>query len=188
MLLGQEKLEQLHYQIFIWSDCLKDKKSHKFQIWLFVSLFLFFEKFWLFVDPSIWHMFLYCFLSRCAPAVPGWDVHSERYLGVLLCWNDRRSFPVVPRGSGAPCHPLFNSAHCLQVNRKSLYLSVQRVKPELPVHPSDTELVLSPGSWSESWSVWIISRSHLSSPTSHPAYRALPPSMPTTKGRNFCTG
>ena len=131
---------------------------------------LFFEKFWLFVDPSIWHMFLYCFLSRCAPAVPGWDVHSERYLGVLLCWNDRRSFPVVPRGSGAPCHPLFNSAHCLQVNRKSLYLSVQRVKPELPVHPSDTELVLSPGSWSESWSVWIISRSHLSSPTSHPVF------------------
>lgn len=43
MLLGQEELEQLHFQIFIWSDCLKYKNSHKFQIWLFGSLFLFFK-------------------------------------------------------------------------------------------------------------------------------------------------
>lgn len=54
--------------------------------------------------------------------------------------------------------------------------------------PSDTELVLSPGSWFESWSVWTISHSHLSSLTSRPAYRALPPSTPTTKGRSFCIG
>lgn len=41
MFLGQEKLEQLHYQIFLWSDCLKDKKITNFRYGFWGAFFCF---------------------------------------------------------------------------------------------------------------------------------------------------
>lgn len=80
---------------------------------------------------TAWHLFLYGFPSRCALALPGWDVPPKCHPGVLRCWDDRRGFPMVTGGSGAPCHSLCSSAHCVQVKRKGSCLPGQRTELEL---------------------------------------------------------
>lgn len=81
--------------------------------------------------PTAWHLFLSGFPSRCAPALPGRDVHPESHPGGLLYWDDRRGFPMVPGGSGAPGHPLCHPAHCVQVTPKGWCLPGQRTGLEL---------------------------------------------------------
>lgn len=132
----------------------------------------------------VWNPFSRGLCSGRASAVPGWDVYPECDPSVLLCWNDRWSLPMVPCGGGASPHPLLTSTHCLQVSRVCAGRDEAMTAGFLLWHKTHSLT----GSWFGSWSAWTMSRNLLSSPTSRPAFRALPPSMPTTKGRSFYTG